>query len=203
MLFSSYHDTQVRDYPVREVFFKEARVRQEIKTMIFLGGSQGASALNDFAMSVAQTLRDRGVKIIHQCGKRDLQKCQQFYHDRGLEVDLFDFSKHLEAKIKEADFAICRAGASTVWELTATKLPALFVPYPYAAGNHQYYNAKFLVDKNLALMVDQDALNPSVLETIFASDIQKMSEGLSSMIELDGAQKIVDAILAEATTSEV
>lgn len=195
MLFSSYHDSLIKDYPIRDIYFDNARVRKEIKSIIFLGGSQGASSINDFALSIAKTLQEKEIKIIHQCGKRDLEKCQKFYHDKGIEVDLFDFSKELEEKIKEADFAICRAGASTVWELTASKLPALFIPYPHAAGNHQYHNARFLVDKGLALMATQDVLKPEILDDIFALDLQKMSEGLAIMIERDGAEKIVDVVL--------
>ncbi len=195
MLFSSYHDSQVRDYPVRACYFEKARVRKEIKTILFLGGSQGASAINDFALSIAPTLQEKGIKIIHQCGKRDLEKCQKFYHDTGIEVDLFDFSTALEEKSEKADFAICRAGASTLWELTAAQLPALFVPYPYAAGNHQYHNAKFLADKGLAMLVKQEDLKADILEDIFAKDIAKMSEGLAIMIAADGAKKIVDTIL--------
>ncbi len=200
MLFSSYHDSKIKDYPVRDIYFDNARVRKEIKTIIFLGGSQGASAINDFALSVAKKLKDRGINIIHQCGKRDLEKCKKFYHDNEIEVDLFDFSKHLEAKIKEADFAICRAGASTVWELTASQLPALFIPYPHAAGNHQYHNAKFLADKGLAMVVVQEALQPIMIDEILALDIEAMSKGLAIMTERDGAKRIVQTILAQATT---
>ncbi len=202
MLFSSYHDGAMNAYPIRDVYFENARVREKIERVIFLGGSQGASAINEFALSIAGKLHEKGIAIIHQCGKRDLQKCQTFYHDTGIEVDLFDFSTSLESKIEKADFAICRAGASTVWELTATQLPALFIPYPYAAGNHQYHNAKFLADKDLALLVTQDKLDVKILYEIFAKDIRKMSEGLSIMIEKDGAKKIVDVILNPATTSE-
>jgi len=197
-IFSSYrvyHDSVVASYPVRDIYFDNARIRKEIKTIIFLGGSQGAAAINDFALSVAKTLHDKKIKIIHQCGKRELERCQRFYHDRGIEVDLFDFSKALQEKIKEADFAICRAGASTVWELTASKLPALFIPYPYAAGNHQYHNAKFLADKDLALVVREEDLKREILDEIFDLNCEKMSQGLSFMIERGGVQKIVDAIL--------
>jgi len=195
MLFSSYHDSGIKDYPIRDIYFDNARVRKEIKTIIFLGGSQGATAINEFAMNSAKRLQEKEIKIIHQCGKRDLEKCQKFYHDKDIEVDLFDFSTELEEKIKEADFAICRAGASTVWELTASQLPALFIPYPYAAGNHQYHNARFLVDKKLALLATQDILKVDILEDIFALDLEKMSEGLAIMIERDGAEKIVDVVL--------
>ncbi len=201
MLFSSYHDSAIKDYPIRDIYFDNARVRKKIKTLIFLGGSQGASAINDFALSVAKKLQDKEINIIHQCGKRDLEKCQKFYHDNEIDVDLFDFSSVLEEKIKEADFAICRAGASTVWELTASLLPALFIPYLHAAGNHQYHNAKFLVDKGLAMMSLEKDLKSSVLDEIFSLDVEKISEELAIMIEKDGAKKIVDVIVTQATTS--
>ncbi len=195
MLFSSYHDSVIKDYPVRDIFFKNARVRQTINTIIFLGGSQGASAINDFALSIAEELNQKGIKIIHQCGVRELEKCQKFYHDRGINAEVFDFSKELEGKIKEADFAICRAGASTVWELTASGLPALFIPYPYAAGDHQYHNAKFLVDKKLALLQREERLNRDILDDIFSLDLASISTNLQGMIAPDGAKKIVDVIV--------
>jgi UDP-N-acetylglucosamine--N-acetylmuramyl-(pentapeptide) pyrophosphoryl-undecaprenol N-acetylglucosamine transferase len=195
MLFSSYHDSTIKDYPVRKIFFQNARVRQGIKTIIFLGGSQGASAINDFALTIADVLDKKGIKIIHQCGRRDLEKCQKFYADMAIDADVFDFSKALESKIQEADFAICRAGASTVWELTASGLPALFVPYPYAAGDHQYHNAKFLVDKKLALLKREAHLSEDILEDIFDLELATISARLQEMIAPDGAKKIVDAIL--------
>jgi len=195
MLFSSYHDSVIKDYPVRDIFFQNARVRKKINTIIFLGGSQGASAINDFALMVAEELDNKGIKIIHQCGKRDLEKCQKFYHDKSINAEVFDFSKELEGKIKEADFAICRAGASTVWELTASGLPALFIPYPYAAGDHQYHNAKFLVDKKLAILQREDTLDTEILKQIESLDLAGVSSALQKMISPDGARKIVDVIV--------
>jgi len=185
----------VKDYPVREVFFENARVRKEIKTIIFLGGSQGASAINAFALESAKKLEENNIKIIHQCGEYELDMCKKFYHDNSIDADVFAFSKNLEEKIQVADFAICRAGASTVWELTASKLPALYIPYPYAAGNHQYHNACFLVDKHVSLLCKQTDLEPKWIDKILETDISSMSEGLGAMIEKEGAKKIVDVIV--------
>jgi UDP-N-acetylglucosamine--N-acetylmuramyl-(pentapeptide) pyrophosphoryl-undecaprenol N-acetylglucosamine transferase len=196
MLFSSYHDSVIRDYPVREIFFQKARVRHKIERIIFLGGSQGASAINTFAMQVAEVLDQRGIKIIHQCGERDFDMLYTFYKQKKIEADLFAFSKEIEEKIAVADFAICRAGAGTVWELTATQLPALFIPYPYAAGDHQYHNAKFLVDQAVALLVRQEALTPEILEAVWKMDIADVSKKLSTMIAPKGAEKIIDTIVS-------
>jgi len=192
-IFSPFvEDSPVKDYPVSELFFQNAKLRTELKTIIFLGGSQGATAINDFAKSVAKRLHEKGVKIIHQSGKRDFEVLRNFYDEEGIDVQLFAFDKKLHEKIAEADFAVCRAGASTLWELAASQLPALYVPYPYAAGDHQYYNAKFLADRGLSFVVRQKNLTPKDIERVFDADIMKMSEGLQGVISPDGAKKIVD-----------
>jgi UDP-N-acetylglucosamine--N-acetylmuramyl-(pentapeptide) pyrophosphoryl-undecaprenol N-acetylglucosamine transferase len=177
-------------YPVRNEFFDKARVRKEIKTIIFLGGSQGAKAINDFAMQVAKTKK---YKIIHQTGKKDYERCAKFYKENNLEVDCFDFSLNLVDKITKADFAVSRAGASTLFELSANQIPTLFVPYPYAAANHQYYNAKFLADKKLAFLRFQNELNLDVFNEI--EDIESISHKLKEINSINGVKVIVDKIL--------
>ena len=65
-----------------------------------------------------------------------------------IDADVFDFTKDITEKMYEADFCVSRAGASTLFELCANNLPTFFVPFKYAASNHQYYNAKALLEKN-------------------------------------------------------
>jgi UDP-N-acetylglucosamine--N-acetylmuramyl-(pentapeptide) pyrophosphoryl-undecaprenol N-acetylglucosamine transferase len=191
-IFSPYiEDSPVKDYPVSDIFFQNARLRTKIEKVIFLGGSQGARAINDFAKSIAPALHAKGIKIIHQSGEKEFEKMQHFYNSEGIPVDLFSFHKKLHEKIAEADFAICRAGASTLWELAASQLPALYVPYPYASGDHQYYNAKYLADRDLSWVVRQHELSPDLLNKILKSDIAKMSEGLRGIVAPDAAAKIV------------
>ena len=194
-IFSSYFDdSPIKDYPIRDIFFQNARIRNNIKTIIFLGGSQGATAINNFAKEIAPTLKEKGIKVIHQCGKRDFETLKEFYNSIDFEIDLFDFSKNLEEKIKEADFAISRSGASTMWELSASLLPALFIPYPYAASDHQYYNAKFLKDNGLCFLKRESELEASIVDEILSSDISKISYGLNNTIKQGGAKRIVDFI---------
>ena len=173
-------------YPVREEFFTKARVREEIKTIIFLGGSQGAKQINDFAFEVAKTKK---YKIIHQTGSRDYERCKNFYEKNNLDVEFFDFDKNLIDKISKADFAISRAGASTLFELVSNQLPALFIPYPYAAGNHQYYNAKWLVDKKCGFLSKEPKLSDLDI------DISGISQKLKEINHPNGAKSIVDEIL--------
>jgi UDP-N-acetylglucosamine--N-acetylmuramyl-(pentapeptide) pyrophosphoryl-undecaprenol N-acetylglucosamine transferase len=196
--FSSYEESSpIKDYPVRDIFFQNARVRDSIKTVIFLGGSQGATAINNFAMKIAPTLKEKNIKIIHQSGNRDYEKLKEFYHDNRIEVDLFDFTKELDKKIKEADFAISRSGASTMWELVASMLPTLFIPYPYAAKDHQYHNALFLKEKGLCFLKRESELDEDILQEILKADISTMSLGLNNSIKQGGAKKIVDFMIEQ------
>lgn len=196
--FSSYHEeSPLKDYPVAQRFFDSYRERHEIKTVIFLGGSQGAMAVNDLALKVVPELLKRGIKVIHQAGKRDCDRVRKYYESENLDVDVFGFDKNLLEKIQQADFAISRAGASTLWELTATGLPALFVPFPYAAGDHQYHNARFLVDQSLGFVRRQDELDETYLLQCLDVDITSMSAGLKNVVAPDGAKKIVDYILKQ------
>jgi UDP-N-acetylglucosamine--N-acetylmuramyl-(pentapeptide) pyrophosphoryl-undecaprenol N-acetylglucosamine transferase len=194
-VFSSYSETsKVKDYPIDEKFFAHQRVRKEIKTVIFLGGSQGAKAINDFALQVASELNELGIQIIHQAGKNDIQRVQKEYQNLGLEVDLFDFTPNLLEKMDQADFAISRAGASTLWELVALGIPTFFIPYPYAAADHQYHNAKYLLDQNLCFLQREKELNAEYFFQSLHSDIESKSEQLKKLIHKDAVKNIVDVI---------
>ncbi|DAB30758.1 MAG TPA: undecaprenyldiphospho-muramoylpentapeptide beta-N-acetylglucosaminyltransferase [Sulfurimonas sp. UBA12504] len=142
-------NSPIQGYPVKDIFFQTARVRENVKTILFLGGSQGAKAINDLALSIAPILKELSINIVHQAGESDFERVRQGYEKLGVEVELYGFTKELEKLVQKADFAVSRAGASTLWELTSNGLPAFYVPYPYAAGDHQFYNARFIVENNL------------------------------------------------------
>lgn len=179
-------------YPVEDIFFDLARERNELKTIIFLGGSQGATAINNFAIKIAKELDKNGIKIIHQTGKKDYKRIKNWYKKEKINADVFDFDKNLAIKIANADFAISRAGASTLFELAANQIPALFIPYPYAAKDHQFYNAKFLVNKKAALLVRENNLNTNILDTILNLDVKSYSKKLKNINQKEGAKIIVD-----------
>ncbi|MEA2111665.1 MAG: undecaprenyldiphospho-muramoylpentapeptide beta-N-acetylglucosaminyltransferase [Campylobacterota bacterium] len=193
--FSSYDETSpIKGYPVNTLLFKTAHIRKDIKTIIFLGGSQGAQFINDLALKMAPELNARGINIIHQSGERDYERLKNEYKRLNIHVDLFGFTKELSKLLEQSDLAISRAGASTLWELCANGLPAFYIPYPYAAGDHQFYNAKFLVDKNLAWCERQsDDLHVNILK-VLDEDISKMSEGLTHLGGDNASQEIVEYI---------
>ncbi len=194
-IFSSFDSSSlVKDYPVSEDFFENARIRDEIKIIIFLGGSQGAKAINNFAIKVAPKLNSLGIKIIHQTGGADIKRVSEAYKEMKIDVDVFDFTKELPQKMNEADFAISRAGASTLWELSANALPALFIPYPYATKDHQYTNAKFLKDQGMCYISRQKDLNETLLLDILKKDNNKLSKLLVESITCNAVKSIVDII---------
>lgn len=195
-VFSSYDENSlVKDYPVSIDFFNTARVRDKVRTIAFFGGSQGALVINDFALKVAPKLTEMGIKIIHQTGKNDFERIKSEYNKLNIQADIFDFSKDIPTKMSSADFAVSRAGASTLWELCANSLPTFFIPYKFAAGDHQYYNAKYLFDKGLCFLKREDELNEEDFFKAINSDIHKISIELISSINSNAIALITNIIL--------
>lgn len=192
---SAYDENSpIKGYPIQELFFKNARIREELKTIIFLGGSHGAKAINDLALSVCEGLKKRGIKIIHQAGEKDFERVKDEYEKLGVEVELYSFTKDLATLMSRADLAISRAGASTLWELCANGVPALYVPYPYAAGDHQFYNAKFIVDNDLGWCEREGDGLKSKLESILDEELTTKSRALLEYSQKDVALKMIEDV---------
>ena len=199
---SSYEeDSPIKSYPIKREFFEKSRIRKEVKTIIFLGGSQGAVAINTLALELAQIIKDRGLKIIHQAGENNIQEVEQAYRDMGIGAIVFGFTDKLSEYMEKADFAVARAGASTLWELSATACPTLFIPYPYAAGDHQYYNAKFLKEQGVAWIMREDEIDNSKILSILDEDMSQKSRRLQEMIKSDGAKRIAEMLIKDETAN--
>jgi len=200
--YSSYDEkSPVSSYPVRDIFFTTAHVRKELKTIAFLGGSQGAQFINNLALETASICIAKGIKVIHQCGDRDFERVQEAYKSQKLEVELYSFTKELPSLIERADLAVSRAGASTLWEVSANGLPALFVPYPYAAGDHQFYNAQYLVEKGLSWSHRESEGYARNLISILESDLEEKSKGLMALGHRGGAKAIIENIEEQMNVS--
>ena len=184
--FSSYfkdNESNFWDYPVSSEFFDNARERNDLKCVLFLGGSQGASFINNLALNLAPILNRKGISIIHQCGAKEFDEISAKYEQIGIKAELFAFSKEIANLMNKADLCISRAGASSLWELAANALPTIFIPYPHAASDHQYYNAKFLADNNLAKILRQnEADEKAILQIIENINLKIISSGLKSII---------------------
>lgn len=195
IFISSYlEESPVKAYPVKQAFFENARIRKQVRTVIFLGGSQGARAINDLALSLSTILKERGIRIIHQAGERHIDAVKAQYEKLGVEAEVFGFTTKLADYMKEADFAVARSGASTLWELSATALPTLFIPYPHAASDHQYHNAKFLVEKELAWLMRENEIDKEKVMALLDEDMEAKSRGLMENVEKEGSKKIAEIL---------
>lgn len=199
LVFGSFENRDknflLTSYPVRDEFFKQARIRKEIRNILFLGGSQGAVAINDFALKIAPILHRRGIKIIHQSGEKDYQRLQSEYAKLGIEVELFAFSQDLSSLMKRADLCFTRSGASSLWEMCANTLPCVFIPYPYASNQHQEHNAIFFTKEGLGILCLQKDLKEDLLKKVFELDLTSISRGLSRKIRQGGAKEILEHVL--------
>jgi UDP-N-acetylglucosamine--N-acetylmuramyl-(pentapeptide) pyrophosphoryl-undecaprenol N-acetylglucosamine transferase len=195
-LFSSFDKTSIiKDYPVSKEFFDLGRIRDKINTVAFFGGSQGAVVINDFALKLAPKLNEMGINIIHQAGKNDFKRVKEEYEKLNINADIFDFTKDIPSKMEKADFAVSRAGASTLWELCANCLPTFFIPYKHAAGDHQYYNAKDLKDKGLCFLQREGMLKEEDFFNAINSDIHNISKNLASSINSNAVSLICNIIV--------
>ena len=199
--FSSYDDASpLKNYPVQDRFFDLSRKRGKIKSVVFLGGSQGAKAINDLALDVAQELKNRGIHIIHQTGERDFERVKEAYEKMGIDAEIYAFTDNIAELMHKADLAVSRAGASTLWELSANALPALFIPYPYAAGDHQYFNAKHLADNELGWLKRENEHPKEQLLQILNEDLSKKSEALVGLSKEGAAKEILNYIVKKVAT---
>lgn len=132
--------------------------------LLVVGGSLGAAALNQTVPKalalVAANLRP---EIRHQAGAKNLAAAQQAYQAAGVEATVTPFIEDMAEAYAWADLIICRAGALTVAEVSAAGLAALFIPYPYAVDDHQTANARYLVDQQAGLLLQQAELSPERL----------------------------------------
>ena len=133
-------------------------------TVLIIGGSQGARAVNQALMNALPYIKDKGRFIfIHQSRAEDETEVRAAYAHQGIACVVRPFFNDMAKLYQHADMVICRAGATTVAEITAMGKPAIFIPYPYAADNHQVLNARTLADADAAEMILQDDLRPEIL----------------------------------------
>lgn len=124
--------------------------------LLVMGGSQGARALNDGMIAAIGALLDAGIEIWHQCGTADFERVRAAYRAAKAEhVRLEPFIVDMPRAYAWADLIFCRAGASTLAEITAAGLPSVLSPFPGAAQNHQLHNARFLEEEGAAVVLEQ------------------------------------------------
>ncbi len=127
--------------------------------LLVMGGSQGAKALNDIIIDLLPQLAELGVRLWHQTGPADVARVREAYAQAGvMDARVDAFVENMAEAYAWANLAFCRAGGSSLAELTAAGVPAILVPFPFATHNHQWYNAKALVDAGGAVLLEQSRI---------------------------------------------
>lgn len=158
-----FRNAQVTGVPVRPEFFQSAE-NAESKTLLITGGSQGARAINrSMAAALPELAKVPGLRIIHQTGERDFEETRAAYAKAGVEAKASAFIQDMAAAFGEAALIVCRSGASTVAEVAAAGKPAIFIPFPFAADDHQTKNAEALAASGAAIVLPEKGLTPQLL----------------------------------------
>ncbi|HLC18491.1 MAG TPA: undecaprenyldiphospho-muramoylpentapeptide beta-N-acetylglucosaminyltransferase [Thermodesulfobacteriota bacterium] len=134
-------------------------------TVLVFGGSQGAMALNAAFLDAAEYLTDiwGDLRVIHQTGQKGYQYVKEAYERKHLKAELYEFIDYMADAYYCSDLVVCRAGATSIAEITAFGLASVLVPYPFASDNHQEVNAGCLAREGAALMIPQDKLTGRTL----------------------------------------
>jgi len=169
------------------------------KTLLIFGGSQGARTINRVCLEILESLMERSdIQIIWGTGGRDYGLVRGHLEGYGRRIFVADFLEDMPAAYAASDLAICRAGATTVAELLCCGLPAVLIPFPYAAAGHQEANARLLAERGAALFLPERELSGQkllawVLELLDdPSQREHMRRQALALARCDAAQRIVD-----------
>ena len=154
-------------------------------TVLVVGGSQGARGLNDLILSALPFLKDRDWQWLHLTGANDFEKVKSAYVAHGIRAVVKPFFTEMGLALGAATAAVSRAGASSLAETAAMRLPSLLVPLPTAADNHQFFNASAFAVSGAAKMLEQN------------SPPEKVAAGLAEIVGDETARQTIQAALAQ------
>ena len=224
-VFCTFPDVRSR-FPARKVVLAGNPIRRQIlgqlvaagetsaapaaahgPRLFVFGGSQGARAINDAVLAALPGLLAQlpDLEIWHQTGKGDEERVKAGYAALGLgepRARVAAFLKDMAAPYAWCDLVLCRAGATSLSELTAVGKPAVLVPFPHATDNHQEWNARALVDAGGALLLRESEWTPDALTGALTSllqspeRLQTMSNAMRTAARPEAARTIVDAMSA-------
>lgn len=200
---------EITGNPVRAEFFAIAdSAPGERVHVLITGGSQGSRAINEAVIGAVESLRAEASRftITHQTGEADLERTRAAYAGTGIEVTVKPFIENMVEEFERADLVVCRAGATTVAELAAAGRPAIMIPFPFAADDHQRRNAEAVERAGAGRMILQAELTPERLihELLWLANdraqLARMSAASRQLGHPDAAARVVD--LAIRVTSK-
>lgn len=172
-------------------------------TLLIMGGSQGASGINQLVMRcLAQWRRDLPeAQFLHLTGVRDVEKVAATYREAGAVAVVRPFLSEMNLALNAATVAVSRSGASSLAEFAALRLPAILIPFPAATDNHQFHNARAFVETGAARMVSEERANPEnftsmVLDLMTnTNERRRLATALAEWHRPQSARDIAEAML--------
>lgn len=172
--------------------------RQGPLSLLVVGGSRGARALND-ALPKAIGMMEQKPHVLHQTGIEDLERVKASYRECGANAEVVPFIADMEAAYGKADLMVCRSGALTVSEIAAVGIASILVPYPYAVDDHQRWNARYLSESGAAILIPQNEFEPVKLAELMKSmdrpKLLEMANRARKLAMTDATEKVAQACM--------
>jgi UDP-N-acetylglucosamine--N-acetylmuramyl-(pentapeptide) pyrophosphoryl-undecaprenol N-acetylglucosamine transferase len=170
----------------------------ERKTLFIFGGSQGAHGINKVIFENLNEFRQRNLNIIWQTGRPDFENYKSLSNKDNISVH--SFINDMDTAYSASDLIICRAGITSIMEIAALGKPAVFVPYPFSAENHQLLNARTLEKSNAGFVVLHESIRSELLDVLFKliTDDEKLKmtgENIKKFSDISASKKIAEEIL--------
>jgi UDP-N-acetylglucosamine--N-acetylmuramyl-(pentapeptide) pyrophosphoryl-undecaprenol N-acetylglucosamine transferase len=175
-------------------------LQPDTTTMLVMGGSQGASGINQAMIKSMPLLQDAPLQVVHLSGTRDEKQVTESYRRERVPAFVAAFHHHMEEVYSAADFAIARSGAASLAEIAAFELPTILIPFPYAADDHQTRNAEIFSRAGAAIVLKESQLSPELLaqnikEMITHPDrLRRMREKAAQLAPRDAAIRVADTM---------
>jgi UDP-N-acetylglucosamine--N-acetylmuramyl-(pentapeptide) pyrophosphoryl-undecaprenol N-acetylglucosamine transferase len=196
--------TSLRGTVDRETATRNLRLKSGLQTVAVIGGSQGAHGINEAVVAALHHFAMKPVQFIHLTGREDHQFVYDRYQKEGIPAFVAAFHYQMEDVYGAADLIVARSGAASLSEISYFGLPAILLPYPFAADNHQSLNAAIFSRNSAAQVLEGAEANGEKLGRLIdelLSDFKRrrlMAESMRSMAITDAAEKIVELLEARA-----
>jgi UDP-N-acetylglucosamine--N-acetylmuramyl-(pentapeptide) pyrophosphoryl-undecaprenol N-acetylglucosamine transferase len=175
-------------------------LRPDLPTLLVMGGSQGASGINQAMIRALPTLQGTSLQVIHLAGSRDARLLEDNYRRENIPAHVAAFHHHMEEVYSAADFAIARSGAASLSELAVFGLPTVLIPYPYAADDHQTRNAEIFVKADAAILLKEaelvdDSLGKKIQQLLSEPETRRaMAGAMAALAPKNAASLVVDTM---------
>ena len=171
-------------------------LQTDLTTMLVMGGSQGASGINQAIIKLLPLLHDAALQVIHLSGSRDERFVTENYRRERIPAFAAAFHHHMEEVYSAADFAVARSGAASLAEIASFELPSILIPFPYAADDHQTRNAEIFARAGAAFVLKESELSPELLSQKIREligrpeQLRRMSENSARLAPHDAANRV-------------